>query len=108
MRPKFIVRWFLFGCIACACLWFGGPIVYNVVLGTPELASVQVPLSPLPLDGGQINWDARKEEVRQAFLHAWIGYKKYAFPGDELLSVSGGSTNKYLSNSGSYDWVLNN
>lgn len=95
---KFCFRSVLFGCIAFACLSFGGPVVYNAVLRTQELPSVQV---PLPV-GEQINWDARKEEVRQAFLHAWSGYKKYAFPGDELLPISGGSTNKCLSNSVSY------
>jgi len=39
-------------------------------------------------------WDSRKEEVKEAFKHAWKGYKAKAFPNDELLAVSGGSSNK--------------
>ncbi|KAJ3493767.1 hypothetical protein NLJ89_g10944 [Agrocybe chaxingu] len=35
------------------------------------------------------------DEVREAFKHAWTGYKEKAFPHDELASVSGGYTDKY-------------
>ena len=36
----------------------------------------------------------RAESVRNAFLHAYRGYRDYAFPSDELLPVSGGGVNK--------------
>ena len=36
---------------------------------------------------------ARADAVQEAFVHAWDGYKKYAFPNDELLPVSNGFGN---------------
>lgn len=39
-------------------------------------------------------WDARKNEVRESFKHAWSGYKIRAFPSDELLPISGGKSDK--------------
>ena len=36
---------------------------------------------------------ARADAVQEAFVHAWTGYKKYAFPNDELLPVSNGFGN---------------
>lgn len=33
---------------------------------------------------------ARADAVKAAFQHAWDGYKKYAFPHDELHPVSDG------------------
>ncbi|TQS34146.1 hypothetical protein Golomagni_05484, partial [Golovinomyces magnicellulatus] len=35
----------------------------------------------------------RADAVKEAFKHAWDGYYKFAFPKDELLSVSNGSSN---------------
>jgi Glycosyl hydrolase family 47 len=32
----------------------------------------------------------RADAVREAFRHAWAGYKEYAFPHDELHPVSNG------------------
>lgn len=46
----------------------------------------------LPVE--DVVWDARKEEVRKSFLHAWEGYMTKAYPNDELLPVSGRSSNK--------------
>ncbi|GLB38849.1 putative glycosyl hydrolase 47 family protein [Lyophyllum shimeji] len=55
--------------------------------GSPGSGGVgHVPLS---------KWDQRKEEVRQAYIHALVGYKQHAFPSDELLAVSGGKSNKF-------------
>ena len=36
---------------------------------------------------------ARADAVQEAFVHAWTGYKKYAFPNDELHPVSNGFGN---------------
>jgi mannosyl-oligosaccharide alpha-1,2-mannosidase len=32
----------------------------------------------------------RADAVREAFRHAWSGYRQYAFPHDELRPVSNG------------------
>lgn len=37
-------------------------------------------------------WDERKGEVKEAFLHAYDGYMRHAFPADELAPVSGKAT----------------
>ncbi|KAG5650845.1 hypothetical protein H0H81_010856, partial [Sphagnurus paluster] len=42
-------------------------------------------------------WESRKGEVRAAFVHAYSGYMKHAFPADELLPKTGGKVNKYNS-----------
>jgi len=40
-------------------------------------------------------WAKRGKSVKEAFLHAYGGYEKYApFPHDELLPLTNGSTNK--------------
>ncbi|KJA15407.1 glycoside hydrolase family 47 protein [Hypholoma sublateritium FD-334 SS-4] len=49
---------------------------------------------PPTLDEQRI-WDARKDEVRESFKHAWSGYKVRAFPSDELLPISGGKSDKF-------------
>ena len=36
----------------------------------------------------------RAVRVREAFVHAYSGYKKHALPYDELLPVDGGKINK--------------
>ncbi|PON33709.1 Glycoside hydrolase [Parasponia andersonii] len=33
-------------------------------------------------------WKARQESVKKAFVHAWLGYKKYAMGYDELMPLS--------------------
>ena len=40
-------------------------------------------------------WSERAEKVKAAFVHAYVGYKTYAFGMDELRSVSNGGVNKY-------------
>lgn len=37
-------------------------------------------------------------EVRAEFLHAWNGYKRYAWGADEVKPVSGGASNFFLAN----------
>ncbi|EER42066.1 class I alpha-mannosidase [Histoplasma capsulatum H143] len=39
--------------------------------------------------------EARRDAVKQAFLHSWKGYKKYAWLKDELSPVDGGGRNPY-------------
>jgi len=41
-------------------------------------------------------WDGRAENVRNAFIHAYGGYRQYAALYDVLLPVTGGRANKYI------------
>jgi mannosyl-oligosaccharide alpha-1,2-mannosidase len=52
------------------------------------------PPRPPPHGGLSPVWDERKEEVRQTYLHAWNGYLTKAFPNDEVLPLSGRTSNK--------------
>ena len=40
-------------------------------------------------------WASRAEQVREAFLHAYHGYERYAFPHDELRPISNSSSDRY-------------
>ncbi|KAF8154971.1 glycoside hydrolase family 47 protein [Crassisporium funariophilum] len=62
--------------------------------GRPTHTNVPSP-PPAPTFEEQQVWEPRKDAVRDAFKHAWKGYKDRAMPSDELLSVSGGRSNKY-------------
>lgn len=99
---KFITRWIILVCIVLVVLWFGGPLVGDIIGAPPEFDYYGG--SPRPINNGpppptfedQEIWDSRKLEVREAFKHAWTGYNTRAFPSDELLAVSGGKSNKYV------------
>ena len=41
-----------------------------------------------PLQHAVVPNEERAAAVKEAFTHAWTGYKTYAFPNDELHSVS--------------------
>ena len=43
---------------------------------------------------GDTLWSSRASQVRDAFLHAYRGYTKYAAPHDELLPTSDSYVNK--------------
>ncbi|CAK5272571.1 unnamed protein product [Mycena citricolor] len=50
---------------------------------------------PIPVvDAGDV-WGARAHEVREAFVHAYEGYRAYALPADEVRPMSGGSINNF-------------
>jgi hypothetical protein len=105
-------RWLLLVCVVTSfALYFLWSPYYNnpldrVLLQVPQLPLFEpqgpLPPSTLPLSplsptppGPQVSiWEERKSEVRDAFVHALSGYMKYAFPHDELLSLTGGKTNK--------------
>ncbi|KAF4610263.1 hypothetical protein D9613_010302 [Agrocybe pediades] len=98
---KSITRWFGLGCIVVFVLWVAGPYVGSIGW-VPAEVDYYPPLSQntnTSQESTQVDneliWDARKEEVREAFKHAWAGYKNRAMPNDELLAVSGGYSNKY-------------
>ena len=95
---KLIIRWIAIACIAIAFIWFGAPrLADSLSLGffapAPHL---ERPLNQ-PTKEEQDVWEPRKIEVRNAFKHAWSGYKSIAYPNDELLSLSGGTSNKLRS-----------
>jgi mannosyl-oligosaccharide alpha-1,2-mannosidase len=113
-RPSFllnksVIRWIALACILIAFIGFGlgGPRLSNYLdLGPfqfeypPPLAPhLERPLNPppQPTKEEQAVWEPRKDEVREAFKHAWSGYKTIAYPNDELLSISGGTSNKLRS-----------
>ncbi|KAF5736324.1 Alpha-mannosidase 3 isoform 1 [Tripterygium wilfordii] len=39
-------------------------------------------------DSADSNWIARQQKVKEAFIHAWSGYEKFAMDYDELMPVS--------------------
>ena len=41
-----------------------------------------------------VNWAARANAVKQAFVHAYHGYEAHAFPEDELLPLTNSSETK--------------
>jgi len=93
---KVITRWAILGCVVLAVLWFGGPLLADII-GTPRPEfDYYGHGSPPPPPGDQKIWDTRKHEVRDAFRHAWTGYYTRAFPSDELLSSSGEKSDKYV------------
>lgn len=63
-------------------------IYYNGALSPSLISSVQ--FNDVPVDV----WETRAKEVKDAFLHAYHGYEKYAAPFDELLPVSDSRVNK--------------
>ena len=44
--------------------------------------------------GPPVNWVARANAVKQAFVHAYHGYEAHAFPEDELLPLTNSSKTK--------------
>ena len=117
-RPSFVltkplVRWLALACIVVAFVWFGGLLQLgrsseplsrlSDSLNTPTTTTSQQhpsnipPQPPKEVQVDQDVWELRKNEVRNAFKHAWSGYKNIAYPNDELLSLSGGHSNKFFS-----------
>jgi hypothetical protein len=56
-----------------------------------EVAKPAGPAKPADSPG---DWNARAEAVKEAFLHAYHGYEKYAMPADELKPLTNSSVNK--------------
>ncbi|KAG5634636.1 hypothetical protein H0H81_001318 [Sphagnurus paluster] len=85
-------------------IWLVAPVPYDRLkegmgVGGAKAPSTHIrpPPAHKPAGNGSAIWDTRKGEVRAAFVHAYSGYMKHAFPSDELLPKSGGKTNKYNS-----------
>lgn len=77
------------GCVVT--LWLFGPVFLGILPpGPPGLFRPPPPRPPPP----PTIWTVRAEAVRSAFVHAYSGYEKHAFPADELLPVTGGKIDK--------------
>ena len=108
LSGKLGLRWIALSCVVFTFIWFGGRRLANSLnvgfeyLPTdphPPPAHIARPSNPhpRPTKEEQDVWEPRKNEVKDAFKHAWSGYKAMAYPNDELLSLSGGSSNKFVS-----------
>ena len=113
-RPSFLSNKFVFRWIALACILIAltislklrgprladildlGPFHFDDDYPPPLAPHLERPLNPpsRPTKEEQAVWEPRKDQVREAFKHAWSGYKTIAYPNDELLSLSGGASNK--------------
>jgi mannosyl-oligosaccharide alpha-1,2-mannosidase len=62
------------------------PLLSTLVLGAPA-PQTQNANSPKPPQAYRTN-HARAEAVKEAFLHSWSGYHRYAFPHDELRPLT--------------------
>ena len=102
---KLIIRWIA---LISAFIWFAGPYLADsltvaswICLPQPNLplTHLHLPSNPPPeppQDEQAEIWELRKIEVRNAFGHAWSGYKNNAFPNDELSSLSESNPNKFV------------
>lgn len=52
-------------------------------------------LRPYPPPHANTIWNARAEQVKEAFLHAYRGYQQYAAPSDELLPITNTAVNNF-------------
>ena len=57
-------------------------------LSPDEMSSKSVPNRTLEKLNTKSIWMARQQKVKEAFLHAWSGYKTYAMGYDELMPLS--------------------
>ncbi|KAJ7590997.1 glycoside hydrolase [Mycena floridula] len=84
------------------------PFVLLAVVSLWLLASFHFPPPPPPWENypfqrvGLPNppsndslWAGRAQQVRNAFVHAYSGYKKVAFPSDELLPLTAGKVDNF-------------
>lgn len=100
---RLALRWITLTATVFASLWFFLPSIRGYIWEPADFGldySIPRPLPPqlrpetLVTTENQFFWDARKNEVKEGFEHAYGGYKRLAFPSDEVLPLSGGKTNK--------------
>lgn len=70
--------------------YFGGSRLGKLLRRPPRLPPRLPPEDSKsgPSLNSESKWTARQQSVKQAFIHAWLGYKKYAMGYDELMPVS--------------------
>ncbi|KAF9000139.1 glycoside hydrolase [Cyathus striatus] len=102
IRPA--ARWIGLTSIIFSSLWLFSQIISPRGLLTGPLGpSPPFPQQPTPPDPqadavgvvGPVKLP-RKNQVKDAFLHAYGGYMKHAFPHDELMSNTGKHSDKFL------------
>ena len=100
---KFITRWVILICSVVVLLWLARPLFGDMLwdasvfqfyppVPPPHVRPIRLPPPPTPEE--QQVWESRKIEVRDAFKHAWGGYRFRAFPHDELRAVTGDYSDK--------------
>ena len=67
-----------------------------LAIGLSFLITLYRTYMPYPLPGEEllsphVNWVARANAVKRAFVHAYHGYEAHAFPEDELLPLTNSS-----------------
>ncbi|KAJ3817155.1 glycoside hydrolase [Lentinula raphanica] len=82
-------------------LWYFGPIIrggppddYVYVL-PPPIHHPHLPPLYKPPTASANDWKVRAHQVREAFIHAYKGYRDHAFPADELAPMSGKIHNNF-------------
>ena len=80
--------WSIFLCISAASATIAGESreQKSVSIHGRIYRGHSAPLSPVR--DAVVPNEERAAAVKEAFTHAWTGYKTYAFPNDELLPVS--------------------
>ncbi|KAL0947330.1 hypothetical protein HGRIS_013449 [Hohenbuehelia grisea] len=103
-RP--LTRWLAFGVTLILTLWLFGrgftsregvhpaSVLPSVVPNVPVPITHSPGVPPSPVSTSANVWDQRASRVRDAYLHAFGSYKKYAAGYDELLPLSLGHQNK--------------
>ncbi|GLB41878.1 putative glycosyl hydrolase 47 family protein [Lyophyllum shimeji] len=115
-RP--LLRWLSWAFVSVLILWVAGPFVVNF-FRPPPYAYIPPPdrgehhrphphhppppwLRPPPTPPNKQHpeiqptvWASRAGKVKDAFVHAYQGYRKHALPYDELLPVTGKKVNNF-------------
>ena len=84
------------------CLGLGGLslMVFLVIFrGPPSFSKHDHPENEIgegDAIGDSIPWQQRAEAVKQAFVHAYSNYEKFAYPMDELKPLSKHGVNKWV------------
>ncbi|KAF8909304.1 glycoside hydrolase family 47 protein [Gymnopilus junonius] len=89
-RSRPLLRNVVYGFLTCLALYV---LLYTTA---PRRVLSSLPHYGQPNDVGQpTTWDGRAAKVREAFVHAYRGYMRYAAPSDELKPLSNGNVNNF-------------
>ncbi|KAF8449223.1 glycoside hydrolase family 47 protein [Boletus edulis BED1] len=89
-RRNITIRHVAFVLTFSAALW----TIHHTYSKVTEVFSPQEHVSFWPPDSPEI-WADRAAQVKNAFLHAYHGYERYAFPHDELRPISNTSIDNF-------------
>jgi Glycosyl hydrolase family 47 len=92
-------KWF-FGGLGVLVLFY---LMHRLVPGTQQ--EFEEELLRTPQGQGAVDWEARRERVKDVFIYSWKGYVDHAWGKDEYRPISG--TGKNMIPEGScYEWRL--